>query len=436
MSATFWEHAWINAQPKLESIRQKINTWPYVPPRILRVGQLDAELLDQELVNMLKDPVNKSLGKMRSIFESRFDPEVVLIISALLYKYSVWDHGATYGAKLQDLRYASVWKGEFSARSPSGLPRRALLLHSFLTIVIPYLHARARIYALSGAWPDAPSIDWKRRAWELLVHLETLHSTLSLLSFVGFLYNGRHRTIADRVAGLRLEPTHSIATRNVSYEFMNRQMVWHSFTEFLIFLLPIINTRAMRRRMQRVSNTLRPSNILAMIGFSSTASSSASSPRRGKYWSLPVNECAICAERAAYNISNISADPTTLAYARAQRDQPTAADGNQNDDITPPTYPITNPYITNCGHEYCYFCLSEKMIQLSTANNVEVGDRGWECLRCVGPVTSSERVRGIDEGPSGGSQDGMSEGEESDLEGADEDEDDEVSRNSSVSVSS
>ena len=73
----------------------------------------------------------------------------------------------------------------------SGLPREALLLHSVLTIVVPYLHNRLRIYALSKAWPDAPSIDPKRRVWELLVRLETLYSTLSLLSFVAFLYNGR-----------------------------------------------------------------------------------------------------------------------------------------------------------------------------------------------------------------------------------------------------
>jgi len=52
------------------------------------------------------------------------------------------------------------------------------------------------------------------------------------------------------------------------------------------------------------------------------------------------------------------------------------------------------------------------MIQLSTAEDFEAGDGGWECLRCLEPVTSSERVRGVDEGPSGESEGGMSGGEE------------------------
>lgn len=40
----------------------------------------------------------------------------------------------------------------------------------------------------------------------------------------------RHRTIADRILGMRLEPSRRLVKRDVSYEFMNRQMVWHAFT--------------------------------------------------------------------------------------------------------------------------------------------------------------------------------------------------------------
>jgi peroxin-2 len=40
----------------------------------------------------------------------------------------------------------------------------------------------------------------------------------------------RYRTMADRILRLRLVPARPIVTRNVSYEFMNREMVWHSLT--------------------------------------------------------------------------------------------------------------------------------------------------------------------------------------------------------------
>lgn len=38
-------------------------------------------------------------------FKGRFEPELTLLIHTVLYKLSVWNKGATYGAKLQDLRY-------------------------------------------------------------------------------------------------------------------------------------------------------------------------------------------------------------------------------------------------------------------------------------------------------------------------------------------
>lgn len=74
----------------------------------------------------------------------------------------------------------------------SGLPQRSLLIHAGITVLLPYIHTRIRTHALSHAWPDAPSNDRKRRAWELLVRLEALHSTLGLIGFITFLYDGRY----------------------------------------------------------------------------------------------------------------------------------------------------------------------------------------------------------------------------------------------------
>ena len=64
-SASFWEQAWLDAQPRLNTIRDSLSSLPHLPERILRVGQLDAELLDQELVGVLKEPINKAMGQLR-----------------------------------------------------------------------------------------------------------------------------------------------------------------------------------------------------------------------------------------------------------------------------------------------------------------------------------------------------------------------------------
>ena len=59
-------------------------------------------------------------------------------------------------------------------------------------MLVPYFHTRLTAHALSQAWPDVPSSDRRRKAWEFLTRLESLHSTFTLLNFVAFLWDGRY----------------------------------------------------------------------------------------------------------------------------------------------------------------------------------------------------------------------------------------------------
>jgi peroxin-2 len=59
---TSWQELWDRAQPTLSHAEQFVASTRSPASRILRVGQLDAELLDVELVNLLRDPLSKALG--------------------------------------------------------------------------------------------------------------------------------------------------------------------------------------------------------------------------------------------------------------------------------------------------------------------------------------------------------------------------------------
>jgi peroxin-2 len=62
MTSPTWQHAWDTAQPRIQHLRESLNAQTATSSRVLRVGQLDAELLDQELVQILKEPIAKSLS--------------------------------------------------------------------------------------------------------------------------------------------------------------------------------------------------------------------------------------------------------------------------------------------------------------------------------------------------------------------------------------
>ncbi|KAL0577075.1 peroxisome assembly protein (Peroxin-2) [Marasmius crinis-equi] len=373
-SSSTWENVWNSVQPSLATARDYLRAIDAPNPRVIRVGQLDSELLDQELVQLLQDPLTKSLATVNAVWARRLEPELTMLIQLVLYKFSIWNSGASYGAKLQGLRYIAPSRSQRSL-TPSGIPRRILLIHGTLTVLIPYLHTRIRSYGLSHAWPDAPSSDRRRKAWSFLGALESVHSAAGLLSFVAFLWNGHYRTIADRLLNMRLVPSRRLMQKDVSYEFMNRQMVWHAFTEFLLFLLPLINARKVQRRINRTT-----SSISSFFG-SSHSSRPSHHEKRGKYWSLPEDQCAICAERASFNLN--PADPTNVFTNFTQTVIPPA-----QADAEAPLHPINTPYVTSCGHIYCYHCIAERMMRVADDGEDE---QGWECLRCTQPVTESNR---------------------------------------------
>lgn len=57
-----WQNVWNNAQPRISQIRSSLNPRDSPDPRIIRVGQLDSELLDQELVQILQEPLTKAFS--------------------------------------------------------------------------------------------------------------------------------------------------------------------------------------------------------------------------------------------------------------------------------------------------------------------------------------------------------------------------------------
>ena len=68
------------------------------------------------------------------------------------------------------------------------------------------------------------SLEWKvRYHYHRTGILGLAFLTISFLSL-------SYRTVADRLLNLRLVPARRLVQRDVSYEFMNRQMVWHAFT--------------------------------------------------------------------------------------------------------------------------------------------------------------------------------------------------------------
>jgi len=135
----------------------------------------------------------------------------------------------------------------------------------------------------------------------------------------------------------------------------------------LLFLLPLVNMRTLRRRLSSSANQLLdrirdalPPQLKALLA--PLLSAKQSSTKATKYAGLPEGQCAIC-------VDNASLDLATAGFREAE------------------THEIQTPYRATCGHVYCYHCLATSLMHA-----VSEGEKGWECLRCGELVASASRV--------------------------------------------
>jgi peroxin-2 len=249
---------------------------------VLRVSQLDATELDDELSSLLQQ---QFVGVFKSLplrFISRFKPELKLFIRWLVWKYSICESNNTFGQKMMDLHYNASKGGPMTLRHHIGL---------FLVLVIAEW-LRDRFDVLLSFVTQAPPSSVQKT----LDAITACIKTLSLVNFIIFLLYGSHPTVKERLLGLTMSPSRPQALRQLSYEYMNREILWHGFSEFIFYILPHFNLFAIRNWLRRKLRFTKDNGTadLQVENF---------------------EKCSFC------------------------------------------EYSPTMPHVAECGHVYCYYCL-------------------------------------------------------------------------------
>ena len=160
--------------------------------------------------------------------------------------------------------------------------------------------------------------------------------------------------------------------------------------EFLLFLLPLLSRRAIRRLTLQLKSLIPerfPWPILLLQNIRPTKGNDGEAfPKQGKFSALSETQCAICVENATFNAT--LSDPALVLQSFATPPNERTDPATTNDGIS--FHAIHNPYETSCGHIYCYQCIAERIIR--TADDVE-SNLGWECLRCGEFVKEAHRYR-------------------------------------------
>ncbi|KAK3847406.1 MAG: Pex12 amino terminal region-domain-containing protein [Linnemannia gamsii] len=232
-TSPFWEPDWKRVQAPLAALRRQLASFPSPPLRIMKVSQLDADLLDEELLETMKEQLWSAFALFKPSFKETFKPEMTLALNLIMYKFSVYDMGATYGSQLQNLIYRNERKhsgGLQSTSSDAALTKTQKITYGAVTVGGQYLMERLNRVVTAQGWGELPEDNIKRKAWNVLQKGGSIFRIVSLINFLAFLYAGKYRTVLERVLSMRLVYAERNSNRQASFEFLNRQMVWHAFT--------------------------------------------------------------------------------------------------------------------------------------------------------------------------------------------------------------
>ncbi|KAL8782135.1 MAG: hypothetical protein Q9213_005669 [Squamulea squamosa] len=318
-----------------------------------RVGQVDAELLDEELLDLLRGQVGDALKYFGSHLRDDWSPEILLALRAILFKLSIWDHNTSYGAALQNLHCTDAQQVGLIPSTPT---RWQKAWYGGLNVGGRYAWEKWNSW-LSDQEGDYNRVGTPSPSIQILSRISsaasTAHSIAAFSSFLVFLVNGRYRTLLDRILRLRLASPSNHMSRQVSFEYLNRQLVWHAFTEFLLFLLPLVGITRWRRW---ITKAWRKAKALVR-----RVDDEEDKAPDGELSFLPERTCAICFQ---------DQNPTSTA-----ENEMLAVSGASGGVVGSAQTDVTNPYeLVPCGCIYCFVCAISRLEAMDA--------EGWTCLRC------------------------------------------------------
>lgn len=215
---------------------------------VLRIDQLDALELDSALEQLLWTQFSQCFQNCRPGLLTPAEPELRALLQLLLWRFTLYSNSATVGQSLLSLRYHNL----SSASRYRPLTRRQKWGLALLDIGARWLQERSHSLLLllglsaggAASQPEGGLLALGlRRCFGLVCSVAQI---ASVVNFLVFLRKGQHPRLSERIVGARAAFSKPDVVRDVSYQYMNRELLWHGFSEFLIFLLPLINTRRLK----------------------------------------------------------------------------------------------------------------------------------------------------------------------------------------------
>ncbi|XP_061457683.1 peroxisome biogenesis factor 2 isoform X1 [Rhineura floridana] len=204
---------------------------------VLRISQLDALELNKALEQLVWSQFTRCFHGFKPGILAHFEPELKAFLWLFLWRYTIYSKNATVGQTILNIQY----KNDLSQMQKyQTLSKQQKLWYLICTVGGKWLEERC--YDL---FSNRPLELFQRTKYVINLVVGVLR-LCELLNFLIFLQKGKFATLTERILGISSVFCQPQNVRQIGFEYMNRELLWHGFAEFLIFLLPLINIQKLK----------------------------------------------------------------------------------------------------------------------------------------------------------------------------------------------
>lgn len=211
---------------------------------VRRVDQLDALILDEELLSLLNAQYRKAFKHLPNSLLAKLGPEIDVLFK-LLFKYlPLHTLRCSFGQSLFQLQYK-----QGSSHQPATTGRLQVL--AFTSICIPWIWDRI----IRRIIMSIPNSDLSGKTLDLSYVVErrfhAFYQILTLVNFCIFLQKSTYQSVVERVLYVRPLYVKPQTIRSAHNDNVDRELLWHGLSEFLGFALPLINIHKIKGFLKR-----------------------------------------------------------------------------------------------------------------------------------------------------------------------------------------
>lgn len=228
--------------------------------RVLRSSQTDAGQLDDELLCLFKDTLHRCLGKFHSDSLGMYYKEILVLLRSVIFVLTVAVGKPTPGMSLLNVAYRNDYRSSKYDNDGPGLSRLQRTVLYVGDIIVPYVWSRFAHHLTRAIDAGESSERVSRRPffswlafysspevmWNVARRIESTWMALEVINGAVYLKHGRYRRLLERMVGARMVYNHVGMSRHISFDYLNRQLIWSKISDFILFLLPLVNVDAVK----------------------------------------------------------------------------------------------------------------------------------------------------------------------------------------------